>query len=68
MRQISDNFYNKLYKIYKSSGLYSPITIRKSFHKYKIEGKQSDNNNNSHKKNKIRILPKIKNNNIKGKK
>lgn len=66
MRQISDSFYNKLYKIYKSSGLYSPITIRKSFQKYKIEGKQQSDYNNLPKKNKNRSLPKIKNNNIKG--
>ena len=62
MRQISDSFYNKLYKIYKSSLLYSPI--KKSFKNYKIEGKQTDNN--SKKKYRTRSLPKIKNTSKKG--
>ena len=65
MKQISDSFYNKLYKIYKISGFYSPVALRKSFKKFKIEGKQIDNNN-SEKNNRFISLPKIKNTNLKG--
>ena len=57
LRQISDNFYRKLFKIYKKPN--NLIQLRQSLKNYKIIDKKSNSKTNV-KTNKNRSLPNIK--------
>ena len=57
LREISDNFYRKLFNIYKKSNY--PIQLKQSLKNYKIIDKNPDNRNNF-RHNRSRSLPYIK--------